>query len=376
MIYLTFGNQTDGVYASYVFDVCNYLNKTSHSNIKIIALISFRNYFEVKKRRKKLYPNSIYIPMFPKLRLWKLNIISLLFLWLFIGNKKVMALSPIACNLALMLKKIGLVKKVIYDGEGATSAEWNEYDVIGNEPKMKKDIYQIEKNAVLKSDFRRAVSKQMIFYWKETFEYSEKKHIVIPCTLNAVFRQNRPDDFASLRSELGFDDSDVILVYSGSSAGWQSLKLVEKYLTPIFEKNDNVKLLLLSDAQLTDYEMYRLYPERIVQKWVSFEQVPVFLNACDYGILIREKSVTNKVAAPTKFAEYLSCGLKVIISDEVGDYSEFTKNHECGIVVTENLSKLNFQKIHSDEKERLKKIANQYFVNDYFYEEFQKIVNI
>jgi hypothetical protein len=33
---------------------------------------------------------------------------------------------------------------------------------------------------------------------------------------------------------------------------------------------------------------------------------------------------TNKIASPVKFAEYLTCGLNIIISNNLGVYTDFT----------------------------------------------------
>ena len=78
-------------------------------------------------------------------------------------------------------------------------------------------------------------------------------------------------------------------------------------------------------------------------------------NASDFGILLRENRLVNNVASPTKFAEYIMAGLKVIISENVGDYSEIVTKNNYGFVVTssdlEDLRRLQqviLDKINSD----------------------------
>ena len=44
-----------------------------------------------------------------------------------------------------------------------------------------------------------------------------------------------------------------------------------------------------------------------------------FLNAADFGFILRERNKINRVACPTKFAEYCLTGLPVIIGDAVPD---------------------------------------------------------
>jgi hypothetical protein len=77
-----------------------------------------------------------------------------------------------------------------------------------------------------------------------------------------------------------------------------------------------------------------------------------YLSISDYGILIREYSVTNKVASPTKFAEYLNAGLKVIISPEIGDFSAMVDKYNLGYVYHENNDMLDLKKVSNPEKKQ------------------------
>ena len=72
------------------------------------------------------------------------------------------------------------------------------------------------------------------------------------------------------------------------------------------------------------------YPNQVNQFCVSEQEIPNLLMCGDYGLLLREESVTNKVASPIKFAEYLACGLGIIITPNIGDYSSYVINNNCG----------------------------------------------
>ena len=72
----------------------------------------------------------------------------------------------------------------------------------------------------------------------------------------------------------------------------------------------------------------------MARAWVPHSEVFEVLAACDHGLLLREPTVTNRVAAPTKFAEYLAAGRDVLISPGLGDYTAFVEHEECGQVVT------------------------------------------
>jgi glycosyltransferase involved in cell wall biosynthesis len=69
-------------------------------------------------------------------------------------------------------------------------------------------------------------------------------------------------------------------------------------------------------------------------------EINAFLNAADLGIILRDNVMTNRVASPTKLAEYLLAGLPVLASDHIGDYSEFIRENRLGCVVNNDIEEL------------------------------------
>lgn len=45
----------------------------------------------------------------------------------------------------------------------------------------------------------------------------------------------------------------------------------------------------------------------------------------------------NNVASPTKFAEYMLCGLPVLISEGVGDYTKFVEETKTGFTFNQKV---------------------------------------
>ena len=52
--------------------------------------------------------------------------------------------------------------------------------------------------------------------------------------------------------------------------------------------------------------------------------------------MLREQSDTNKVASPVKFAEYLYAGLPVLITENLGDFSNYVIENDCGFIIKES----------------------------------------
>ena len=60
--------------------------------------------------------------------------------------------------------------------------------------------------------------------------------------------------------------------------------------------------------------------------------VPALLNAADLGLLLLKEAPNIRTSSPVKFAEYVNCGLPVLISRNVGDYSDLVTNTGIGSV--------------------------------------------
>ncbi len=375
MIYLTYNDQPSGVYSSQVSDVCNFLNQHLNARIRLVAFISAHNFTVNRKRIRHEFQNAWVFPALPKASYPAFSKFLFVIMCLFTGEKIVISRNIIATQIALFAKKAGVIHTVCLDGRGAIAAEWNEYDVIPDE-KLKKSIHQLEKIAVTHSDFRISVSSKLVEHWHKTYGYSGDRHVVIPCTLNSGFVpvEFTPGHLEQLRSKAGYGPDDIVMVYSGSTAGWQSFEILGKKLGEVLDNDPNCKLLFLAKEDDSINRMKRLYPLQVTSKWVKHHEVQEVLSACDYGILYREASITNQVASPTKFAEYLSAGLPVIISENLGDYSDFVLREKCGFVVGENDS-IVLSKPSLEQKLSMSALAVSVFTKEANISHYQKLID-
>lgn len=371
MVYLTFNDSPGGVYKSQVTDVCHYLNKTFGLNIKLIALVSGRTYKADRKKIKELYSNSVVLPMYPGIANWEKNKLLLRSSRWLRKQDDVIARGVFAMLLA---RDCGSFNKVFFDGRGAYNAEWNEYLKEDNTD-IARQMLKMESRAVLESNYRIAVSNQLVEYWKEKFRYMSSNHVVIPCTLNNdVTITYNESKIAATRHALSVTDNETLLVYSGSSAGWQSFGLLEEAITKAFIANTSLKLLMLCKPEQAKH-LQSLFPERVCNKWIAENEVQDYLSAADYGLLIREESVTNKVSSPVKFAEYLAAGLPVIISNHIGDYSQFVEQKQCGTAL-EDVEWNNLKRPSATDKQRMQALANQYFRKENYKEQYAKLLGL
>lgn len=369
IVYLTYNDAPSGIFSSQVLDVVKYLNKELKADVKLLSFISIRGFFSNRKKIKEELPEAFVLPMFPGVNRWRLNIYILSIILLFKKPKAIIARSVLATQLALLLKKKNRIGKVVYDGRGAITAEWKEYGVV-NHPTLINEIFDLEKESVLNSDFRISVSEQLVNYWQKEFEYISKDHTIIPCTLNRIYENVliSGDNILASRKLFGLNNDDVVFLYSGSVASWQSFSLLYDFIKSLLGVSSTHKVVFLSDSDENINKLKSAFPSQVFSTKVSQNEVPKYLLMADYGLLIREESITNRVASPVKFAEYLSCGLKVIISENLGDYTKFVTENDCGY----GLKGFCLEPI---DKQFMQSLARNNFTKRAYYQKYKNLIN-
>lgn len=375
--YLIFGEGFSGVIASQAVDTCKFLSQEFNVRLKLVVFLPLANYQKHRLQYKNSYPSTLTIPMFFGSKRWRLYIPILWLIALLLKRDRFICRGVRATQLALRASSI---KKVVYDGRGAHAAEYREYFSVLYQ--LDKDAIQqewlAEKEAVLGADYRIAVSNKLVEYWQSEFQYEDDKHVVIPCTLSGNFVHNLPttEEILQQRKKLGYSVDDVIVIFSGSVAGWQSFRLIDDFLMQLLSNQEDVKVLFLSRIDLQQFQAFEQFPQRIQKTWLPTTDVFATLAIGDYGLLLRESSITNQVAAPVKFAEYLAAGLKIIMTKQIGDYSEKVTSYDLGLLI--NIKKVDgliFNKVKYKEKQYLNKFSITLLIKRNFIEQYLKILN-
>jgi hypothetical protein len=375
IIYLTVGDQPSGVFNSQVIDFVNFLSVATSKKVKLVAFISVRNFIQNRRQICRKCPNAVVLPMLPKIKNWEKN------KYLFFVCLKLLRLKPslimgrnvLATLIALDARQKGLTNKVLFDGRGAISAEWKEYQVV-EDSSLEQHIQEWEQKAVLKSDWRIAVSQKLVEFWITRFHYKPGSETVIPCTLDQSYERVEITEaqMQVAKQRIGLAPEKITLVYSGSTAGWQSGSSLQLLLEQQLEKQADLQVLFLSAETAAIQSMAAKYPGRIKSQLLPPEEVASYLCGCDYGLLVREQTITNQVAAPVKFAEYLACGLKVLISPNLGDYSDLVKKESLGYLSTDLPPHL--EKISLADKTRIQYFALQHFIKQNYLPDYLEII--
>lgn len=373
IIYLTYNDQPSGVYWSQVTDVVEHLNTLGAEQVRLVALVSTRGFVDTRRRIKARSPSAWVIPMVPRMARWRKNTAILAWVCRILRPKGIIARGVMATWMALRIRDRKLVKRVCFDGRGAYAAEWEEYRIIDDDALIAQ-FRPLEHEAVNASDQRIAVSNALVAHWRERYGYDATQHVVLPCALGKDFAQHPSLAASSWRLEAGIPREAVVLVYSGSTAGWQSFQLFAQLFSSAMRADPKVHVLFLSKPAEAIDELTARFPGRVFRRWLNAEEVQAVLGACDYGVLVREDTLTNRVASPTKFAEYLAGGLRIIISPNIGDFSELTTSDDLGIVVAPEGAWLVLERRTQEERGRLRHYAQSHFTKGAFNTEYRALL--
>jgi len=373
IIYLTYNDPPSGVYWSQVTDVVDHLNTLGEGPVRLVALVSLRGYTRSRRSILKRCPGAIVLPMVPRAHNWRVNWIWVYLVCKLLRPTGIMARGIFATALALRMRDAGHVAQVCFDARAAYGAEWEEFRVVEDD-RLIAESAELEAQVLYRADLRLAVSKALVQHWRDRFNYHGDRHIVIPCTLGRSVERQAVERRTEIREALGWGRDDVVLVYSGTVVGWQSLELLHASVLPWMRARSTNRILFLSEDHPTIAQLMLEFPDQVGRRWVPHQEVRSMLLACDHGLLLRDPCITNRVASPTKFAEYLSAGLSVVISPDVGDFSAMVEEHGLGTVLKPGDSVVAEQS-SPEEHERLARFSTDHFSKEAHSEGYRTVLS-
>lgn len=316
-LYFTFGESYGGIYKSQVVDVVRYMNSGLGADIALLAILPMKLWSRQRTIIHKDFFNAAVwsaLPFQGRFFMWRWHTVLLGMYVLMSGRKHLICRGAFATQMALDLRRLGLVKSVVYDGRGAMAAENDEYSIYPTQ--ISSQVPRLERAAVLNADHRIAVTDALADYWSDRFGF-RGAYSRIPCTLASSWNREAEkweEARAETREKMGIGDDDLLLLYSGSSAGWQSFDLLIGELDRALASSPRIQVLLLCPETPQIEQFLSRWQGRTRRMFVQPSEVLDWICSADIGLVLREKSVTNSVAMPTKFAEYLSAGLHLVVT--------------------------------------------------------------
>jgi hypothetical protein len=343
----------------FVTQILDWLNLYAKHNIQfdlyvVYPINTLLNLSYLKDQKEKINSKTKFLKkfiyLFPSRGIFKfINAIILFIKILFcvIKFKKTVIFSR-----AIIGKEINILKNIfpnkiffIYDARAA-SAEENFYSLKKEKNYSTKKfetlahVFQTEKKTVEVADKIFVVSNVLKKYLSNSYTVQNDKFVDYPCLADSNKFFYNSSVRKKFREKLGYSDSDIVILYAGGiNSKWHMSNFIFEFFNESSIQNENFKFLFLSadlNAIESTLEQYPILRKHCTFLKVENSEVSNYLNASDYGTLFREDTVMNNVASPTKFAEYMLCGLPTIISENVGDYSNYVVENNLGFIITKN----------------------------------------
>ena len=132
----------------------------------------------------------------------------------------------------------------------------------------------------------------------------------------------------------------LIFVYSGSMEEWQQFDKVCILFLQIHKSIPKSRLLVLTrDTDRAKNFLIGISEDLYHITTSSYLDLGSYIQQCDFGFLIRGNDIVNNVAAPIKLNDYLSSGVKIILSSGIGDSEELIKKYNIGLIVSDSSEK-------------------------------------
>ena len=198
-----------------------------------------------------------------------------------------------------------------------------------------RSLSRIEHEAVRGSDGVLCVSRSMIPYLSGVSGVSTDKFSYVPCAVDVEKFQAAQARRDEVRRALGVGDRPV-LVYAGSLSAWQIPEtLIDVAARAIQLRPDAVFLGITTEPEsLAALARRAGIPDaNVICRRVPHADVAAHLSAGDISLLLREDNVVNRYACPTKFAEYLACGLHVLATPSVNEAAETIRETGAGTLL-------------------------------------------
>jgi glycosyltransferase involved in cell wall biosynthesis len=163
-------------------------------------------------------------------------------------------------------------------------------------------------------------------------------HEVVPCCADLELFRFNEDERRRRRSELGFGDRFVI-VYSGSIDGWYLTEQMADFFVAVQKQKPDAHFFWLTPSK---HDRVR---ELMRARGVTDQQYTViaaapravasYLSAADAGLAFIKPCFSKLASSPTKYAEYLGCGLPLLINAGVGDSDALIADEKVGALVAD-----------------------------------------
>ncbi|MEY4588599.1 MAG: hypothetical protein RL497_675 [Pseudomonadota bacterium] len=328
------GDESTTGYATRVLEIAKTL-KNSGNTVKLLRFFPFHHPRSWNKNAQELGIELSELPMPPMSRFslfrWATVILANLLTYIVAKIWRADALqaeSHDAALIALWIKWYAI--PVLVDIHGAAPEEAEFLDRHSKKAKNRSWLQLAEKLIVEKSDIHFVVTQEMINHLQSKHTKIKSQAKILPVAVNLEFFPLL--DTIQAKNNLGIPPDKTVVAYCGGDQNYQCLDDMKTVLEKLCGIT-NLHILVISKSTEKFSTMFSSLPCSKTYVSANHDEVHKLLNAADYGLLIRRNELLNHVSCPTKFAEYLACGLAVLTTPWAGHGPSIVQHYKAGLVL-------------------------------------------
>lgn len=188
----------------------------------------------------------------------------------------------------------------------------------------------MENKAINASDYFITCSNSLKDFYISKGIYSNKVEVIINGVDTELFRPLHSDE-----------KTEFIVTYAGGFQEWQGIDLLIESAEALRDENVIFRIIGFREenSDIKKNIKYKLGNKCDLIDLISREELVKYLNKSNILVIPRKDNEALKMAFPTKFAEYISTG-KPLLMTNVSDVAKLVQKYNCGIVCEANSESL------------------------------------
>ena len=179
------------------------------------------------------------------------------------------------------------------------------------------------------------VTRALEDYVRKNYVIKDNFHFYhAPCATNSscfekeVYLENR----AAYRKKYNISDNELVFIYSGGVSAWQCVEeTIQLYKQLSKQLQVKTRFLVFSHSFDTIKKLAG-GDESIQIDSYPPDELAKALCAGDFAFMLRKDCITNNVAFPNKFLEYVQSGMRIVATPYVYEIAQQIKDYSLGIL--------------------------------------------
>jgi len=234
-------------------------------------------------------------------------------------------------------------RKLIFDERGLMAEEYADGGMWKRNGLLYRLTRHIEKLLLMRADKVVVLTENIKEFLLKTDYLPRGKNTdrpditVIPsCVDTALFNSPVPTNEGS--GERRGLSGKFVFLYTGSLGTWYLLDEMIDFFIAAKSLVKNAHFMILThtgtDIAKEAWGKRGLSFSDVTIKEAEFERMPYYIRQADCGIFFIKPVLSKRSSCPIKFAEYLACGVPVVINSNVGDTDRIVERYRVGSVVS------------------------------------------